>query len=165
MKNINRVIILLFAIMALLLFCVVRGNAAVAGGNIVTNLPLTIASGGGTTNVLTFIPIIEGRGLSFSWPFTFASLANGTNVGCYFQPSIDGVTLVNSQIWPLSLASNLYYASATSTLTNGCLATNWTAAQLYGYSAVCLVWMTNYNSATLTNGNVIWKIPSTPSTP
>jgi hypothetical protein len=114
----------------------------------VTNLP-AIVSASGQSNTTSYIDIQNNSGLALSWIFNASA---GTSNACLLlYPSIDK-TNYDSVPWVLSRNA----AGAT----GQCATTNWSAAQLRGYTSLKVGGMTNQNNGTLTNNGVLVSRPN-----
>ena len=109
-----------------------------------TNFPATLAAGA-TSTVTNIIPVPRYGGLALSVPFNVASGTASVVVGGSF--TVDGT---NYGCAPFTLT-----AAATGT-TQAMLSTNWSTAQLAGYSGVNFTTLTNSSA----NGVLTNKAPS-----
>jgi hypothetical protein len=114
----------------------------------VTNLPAIVTATAGS-NTTSYIDIQNNSGLGLSWQFNVS--AGTSNAVLLLYPSIDK-TNYDSAPWIL-----IRNAAGT---TAQCATTNWSAAQLRGYTSMKVGAMTNQNNGTLTNNGVLFSRPN-----
>jgi len=114
----------------------------------VTNLPATVATGL-QSNTTSYVDIHNNSGLALSWKF---NLSSGTsNAVLLLYPSVDKT---NYDSVPWQLIRNAAGAA------DQVATTNWSAAQLRGYTSLKIGALTNQNAGTLTNKGVIFGRPN-----
>ncbi len=114
----------------------------------VTNLPATVAAES-QVNTTSFVNIQNNSGLALSWKFNAS--AGTSNAVLLLYPSVDK-TNYDSVPWQLIRPA----AGATDQVAT----TNWSAAQLRGYTSLKIGAITNENAGTLTNKGIVFSRPN-----
>jgi len=116
-----------------------------------TNMPAIVNAGTVSNNILSFIPIRQGRGMSIMWQFNLSTTNYSSNVGLYLAPTVDG-TNADSVVWPWIVAP-----STTNLMTR---TTNWARGTLDGYVGFFVLAQTNGNTGVLTNRGLLFNTPN-----
>jgi hypothetical protein len=114
----------------------------------VTNLPATVAAGA-QANTTSYLDLHNDSGLALSWKFNVS--AGTSNAVLLVYPSVDNVNY-DSVPWQLIRPA----AGAVDQVAT----TNWSAAQLRGYTSLQIGGLTNQNAGTLTNKGIVFSRPN-----
>lgn len=125
-----------------------RGQIAPTTLGTVTNLPATVAAAS-QANTTSYVDIHNNSGLALSWKFNVSSGTSSAVLLLY--PSVDKT---NYDSIPWQLIRNA--ANSTDQVAT----TNWSAAQLRGYTSLKIGALTNANAGTLTNKGVVFSRPN-----
>lgn len=114
----------------------------------VTNLP-AIVSTASQSNTTSYVDLHNESGLALSWKFNVSSGTSSAVLLLY--PSVDKT---NYDTTPWQLIRNA------ANTTDQVATTNWSAAQLRGYTSLKIGALTNANAGTLTNKGLVFSRPN-----
>ena len=114
----------------------------------VTNLPATVAATS-QANTTSFVDLHNNSGLALSWKFNVSSGTSHAVLLVY--PSADN-TNYDSVPWQL--------IRPCAGVTDQVATTNWSVAQLRGYTSLKIGALTNENAGTLTNKGIVFSRPN-----
>ena len=114
----------------------------------VTNLPATVAAAS-QSDTTSYIDLHNNSGLALSWKFNVSSGTSSAVLLLY--PSVDKT---NYDSVPWQLIRN------TADTTDQVATTNWSVAQLRGYTSLKIGALTNANAGTLTNKGIVFSRPN-----